>query len=395
MNTTQLTTSAFIKLSRTTLLQTYCKSSNYVTCVSQGHTTNLLIGKHHPSIALRCNQRPFSSTHRSSALWKKENPEINTSNAVHDGRSLVDRYIFVKLLSNFYQDIPDGIILDTAYADSRPGEDFDPHVPVVLGLHDTPGTHHDLLPILGTFAKLGCRTIAPTFPGHGETYGLMRGFDDIFAHSTIERAMFIHNFLANIGIEKVDVVVAVGAACYPAMRLCVGEDSSSMYKSMALISPWPFKRPRYDTATDAARKIQFCWDRPLLRQPAKFLLLPKYKIGKTTREKVTAAFLLNNLDLSEVSGFALAMSVANTPRLVFFGEQDQAVEKELYYDVVDKLDIPKSSITVFKGKLDYPLMPGVVVFPNESYDIHKKQSSIISMCVLEMVKLFHPGIRLL
>lgn len=45
------------------------------------------------------------------------------------------------------------------------------------------------------------------------------------------------------------------------------------------------------------------------------------------------------------------MSVANTPRLVFFGEQDHVVEKELYYDVVDKLDIPKSNITVFKGKL--------------------------------------------
>lgn len=91
---------------------------------------------------------------------------LMTSMPQHDGKSLLHRYIFVKTLHNFYEDVPGGIILDTAYADSRPGDDFDPAVPVIVGLHDTPGSHQDLIPLLSTFAKLGCRTIAPTFPGN-------------------------------------------------------------------------------------------------------------------------------------------------------------------------------------------------------------------------------------
>lgn len=114
--------------------------------------------------------RKLSTTRSIAIFWKdkisvQDTNKMNNSHTSHDGKSLVNRYIFVQTLDQFYEDVPDGIILDTAYADSRPGEAYDKHVPVVLGLHDTPGTHHDLLPILGTFAKLGCRTIAPTFPG--------------------------------------------------------------------------------------------------------------------------------------------------------------------------------------------------------------------------------------
>ena len=38
--------------------------------------------------------------------------------------------------------------------------------------------------------------------GHGNTQGLMRGFDDVFTHSTLERAMFLQDFLDTLGIEK-------------------------------------------------------------------------------------------------------------------------------------------------------------------------------------------------
>ena len=118
-------------------------------------------------IALR---RRISSSPTLSDFWGLKNANVTyfqegSSPPLHDGLSLLDRYIFVKTLVNLYEDVSNGIILDTAYADSRPGEEYDPAVPVVVGIHDTPGTHSDVVSILSTFAKVGCRTIAPTFPG--------------------------------------------------------------------------------------------------------------------------------------------------------------------------------------------------------------------------------------
>ncbi|XP_055900203.1 uncharacterized protein LOC106051918 [Biomphalaria glabrata] len=344
--------------------------------------------------------RKLSTTRSIAIFWKdkisvQDTNKMNNSHTSHDGKSLVNRYIFVQTLDQFYEDVPDGIILDTAYADSRPGEAYDKYVPVVLGLHDTPGTHHDLLPILGTFAKLGCRTIAPTFPGHGETQSLMRGLDNVFCHSTIERALFVHNFLNELDIRRVDMVVAIGAACYPALRLCAGGDLTNFYRSMALISPWPLTRKRYEANIELARRIQYLWDNPLLRPPVR-LLLPSYKDGKsqTIREKVTSAYLLNNLNLPEAAGFALAAGILNVPRFVMFGECDHEVEKNLYYDFVDKMEIPKANISTYKGKLDFPKLPGAMAFPEDNYDIHMEHPGVISISLLSLLKLFYPNIQL-
>ena len=89
----------------------------------------------------------------------------DSQSALHDGKSVVDRFIFVKTLCEFYEDFQEGIILDASYTDSRPNADWDSSTPIVLALHDTPGSHQELKPLLNTFAKLGCRTIAPSFPG--------------------------------------------------------------------------------------------------------------------------------------------------------------------------------------------------------------------------------------
>uniref|UniRef100_A0A0B6ZSU4 AB hydrolase-1 domain-containing protein n=1 Tax=Arion vulgaris TaxID=1028688 RepID=A0A0B6ZSU4_9EUPU len=346
-----------------------------------------------------CCHRFFCTSRNSYIFWKIPNKvpahqKVTGNTQQHDGRSLLDRYIFVKTLYNFYADVPNGIILDTAYADSRPGDDFDTSVPVVVGLHDTPGSHHDLVPLLSNFAKMGCRTIAPTFPGHGDTLGMMSGFDDVFSQSTIEKATFIQDFLVDLGIDRVDLLVGVGAACYPMMHLCVAETTSKFYRSMAVISPWPFQRPRYEPNQELTKRISDLWDRPFFRTPIK-MMLPAYKVGEIedSRDKITAAYLLNNLDLAEASMLALAVGSMNLPRVVVYGEMDHAVEKELYLDVLDRLSIPNNNVSVFKGRLDSPRLPGALVFPDEGYDLHRKQAGVVSAFLLELVQLFHPQIR--
>ncbi|XP_005103898.1 uncharacterized protein LOC101846152 [Aplysia californica] len=314
---------------------------------------------------------------------------------LHDGRSLLDRYVFVKTLENYYDDVPSGIILDTAYADSQPNEDFDPITPVVVGLHDTPGSHKDLAPILNTFAKLGCRTIAPTFPGHGDTQGLLQGYDDVFSHSSTERAIFVHDFLIDLGIQRVDLLIGVGASCYTIMRMCAGFDSTEYYRSIALISPWPLTRPRFEKDLEASKKLQLLWDRPFFRLPMR-MFLSGYRVGEasTPRDKVTTAYLLNNLDLGEAAGSALATSATNVPRTVIYGGMDPEVSEDLYNDLLDKLEIPQRNVAAFRGKLDAPLLPGALKFPDGGYDLHLQHPGIISVYLLNLIKLFHPHIRI-
>ncbi|GFO26811.1 hydrolase/acyltransferase-like protein [Plakobranchus ocellatus] len=365
---------------------------------------NSALTNNHISMLLACFsqtqcRRKFSSSPCLPLLWDIKNTNVTyfqegSNLPLHDGLSLLDRYIFVKTLVNLYEDVPDGIILDAAYADSRPGEDYDPAVPVIVGIHDTPGSHADLLPILSTFAKVGCRTIAPTFPGHGNTQGLMRGFDDVFSHSTLERAMFLQDFLDTLGIEKVDLMIGVGAGCYPTLRLCAGSESYDMYKSMALISPWPLKRPRYEANSDLIKSIQFMWDRPFFRLPAK-LLLPAYKVGnvQTVREKLTSAYLLGNLDLAEASSLAFTAVTLNLPRLLLFGDLDPEVEPELYLDFAQQLEIPPENIRAFSGKLGVPVLPGALSFTDGGYNLHLEHPGIISAYLMNLVQLFRPHIH--
>lgn len=103
------------------------------------------------------NQRRIFLTHQNSLKEK--------SSHIHDGKSLLDRFVYVKTLNDFYEDVPNGIVYDTAYADSRPNEEWDSSMPVIVGLHDSPGDHSDLVSFLDFFAKVGCRAVCPTFPG--------------------------------------------------------------------------------------------------------------------------------------------------------------------------------------------------------------------------------------
>ncbi|GFR86367.1 hydrolase/acyltransferase-like protein [Elysia marginata] len=395
-----------------------CRIKTAISCVQMMGSCRTLSVMSNPLLLLSCNNkyrsrickhirglRNLKAFHRKFSVSPKlsnflKDPTVTyfqegSSPTLHDGLSLLDRYIFVKTLVNLYEDVKDGIILDTAYADSRPGEDYDPAVPVIVGVHDTPGSHSDVVSILSTFAKVGCRTIAPTFPGHGNTQGLMRSFDDIFSHSTLERAVFLQDFLDTLGIEKVDLMIGVGAGCYPTLRLCAGVDSNNMYKSMALISPWPLTRPRYETNTDLVQSIQYLWERPFFRGPAR-LLLPAYKVGgvRTVREKVTSAYLLGNLDLAEASSLAFTAVTMNLPRLLLFGDLDPEVEPELYLEYAQQLEIPPENIRAFNGKLEAPALPGALSFTDAGYDLHLKHPGIISAYLLHLVQLFRPHIRI-
>lgn len=80
-------------------------------------------------------------------------------------KDLHERYLFVRTCVEFWEDLPAGVAFDTAYLDTHPDAVTSQDVPVVVALHDSPGTANDLIPILQPFCNIGYRVIAVNFPG--------------------------------------------------------------------------------------------------------------------------------------------------------------------------------------------------------------------------------------
>lgn len=95
------------------------------------------------------------------------NLQNNTPNTVDrkNVRELVLRFIYVKSCVDYWVEYPTGVIFDSAYLDSHPAVGFNPDTPVLVALHDSPGSSKDLVPLLQPFANLGYRVIVPDFPG--------------------------------------------------------------------------------------------------------------------------------------------------------------------------------------------------------------------------------------
>ena len=106
-----------------------------------------------------------SKTHRNSA-------SITATSTAETGESqntqtslLRQRFIYVQTSVNRWEDVPGGVMFDTAYLDSAPGDRINPAVPLIVSLHSTPGSFYDVLPVLEACVKAGCRVLAPAFPG--------------------------------------------------------------------------------------------------------------------------------------------------------------------------------------------------------------------------------------
>lgn len=124
------------------------------------------------SLHLSRNQRVCRSVNLNSSKTSRKSASIAALGSEADvsadsQRTLLwQRYIYVQTSVERWEDVPGGVYLDAAYLDSAPGDKYNPAVPVVVGLHSTPGNFYDLQPVLEAFAKCGCRVVAPAFPGN-------------------------------------------------------------------------------------------------------------------------------------------------------------------------------------------------------------------------------------
>ncbi|PVD33946.1 hypothetical protein C0Q70_05208 [Pomacea canaliculata] len=337
-----------------------------------------------------------SMTARNSSSLSSETANEKKA-AIIQSSLLKQRFIYVQTSVERWQDIPGGVFLDTAYLDSSPGDRFNPGEPVVVGLHSSPGSFYDLQPLLDACVKSGCRVLAPSFPGHGLTEGVEKEYDDVFSHTTDEKAEFIIDFLSNLGVERVDLLIAHGAACYPAMQLAAGAKTSKIFKSAAFLSPWPHQ-PFYAARTQKLLKLLGeMWERPFYRPLSRALskLIPCASQCKSL-QRMTLVNTLKVVDFSEVGGFAIAMDVKKYPFVMFFAEDDSYIQSKFSYELADLMGIQDNNIYHFTGQLQKGQVqnfPACFVFDKGGQNVHQMYSGIITAVILELLNAVYPKLR--
>ncbi|KAL8614199.1 hypothetical protein ACOMHN_026416 [Nucella lapillus] len=327
--------------------------------------------------------------------WKSTSPAEAREIPDHQSSRLHQRYIYVHTSVNRWEDVPGGLAFDTAYLDSHPGEEVSATVPLVVSLHSTPGSFFDMQPILEAFVKSGCRVLAPAFPGTGVTEGVVHSYNDVFTHSTSEKAEFVRDFLLALDVNKVDLLIGHGCGCYPAMRLTAGKDTASMFKSTAFLSPWPHRHFKATSQRNLLPLLHDMWERPYYRTVARLLSrLLTHTAHTTALQRIAMVYTLYNLNFDEVGGFGIALDSQEFPLVMVFAEDDSLVDADLSHELADMMGITADHTLRFTGQLHRGQMeqfPSCLVFDKGGQQVHLKQSGVITAVLFNLLKSVRPG----
>lgn len=286
----------------------------------------------------------FKNIHKTDQI-KQDLKNINE-------RELQIRHLFVRCCVDFWDDYRIGVIFDTAYVDSHADSAFNPEIPVIVFLHNTPGSSADLLPLLQPLSNLGYRVIAPDFPGCGLTKGIGPYDDNTFRGHTDERANFLDNFLSTLGIERIDMLVGCGSGCNTAVSYTSNIlQTLKNIKSLALINPAGHRNSSPEDFK-SIEEFAYLWDqKPFTKLPLYLALV----VATYTRLKFLQQFPLKHRKhlMIHVSGFqyevvtsdSTAIGYTSLPRLLIYSKGDRLfVNDEIMQEYTDILGIPKSNI---------------------------------------------------
>ncbi|KAL3842560.1 hypothetical protein ACJMK2_020556 [Sinanodonta woodiana] len=321
------------------------------------------------STAVRC----YSTT-----LIKLKTGDLSSS-------SLHERYIVVLTSVGHWEDVPEGVLFDVGYLDSHPAGQYNPRQPTIVGIHDIPGTHGDLIDVLEPFAKLGCRVVIPNFPGFGTTHGSSRSDETIFQHTLEERGQFLADFVANLGIPRIELLVGLRSGCHLALWLgCAGR---KIIKAVALISPSGHKEARTARLSFLIQNIRNLWDYPLyriwLRGMACIEKKNKGHKNLTVRDEISAFRCHGSIDYNEINAALLTLAGNNVPRCIIYGQADSDDGKNILEHYSSLLSVPASLFSEYdeNSKLiksgDHSGTAWGVKFEKDSFNLIHTEKSIL------------------
>ncbi|XP_069133381.1 uncharacterized protein [Argopecten irradians] len=337
------------------------------------------------------------------AICRRQSSSTASTGSEYSNELLLEkRYIPVRTCYDLWYDVPKaGLTFDVEYYDSRPDESIDPGVPLVLALHDSPGSAKDLLPVLHLLARLGYRVIAPNFPGYGKTKWNHWKEWNVFTGAIDEKMHFVFDFQATLNIARVDVLLGHGLGCSTCVALA-GTDSK-MYRSVALLCPaehLPLKPSRGRLRFQTAARLSQYWETLQTRPFVWFyMMLMKSSYGYsgyTTKQVIDAARTIAGGRYTALQAFMVRLQVQEHPcRVVYHSVKDSKVPPDVSLKYAELLGIKPEQFVVYQShrKLSNPgevTSPKGLQIAHDTPELIEAYSKPIASMVLDLVRTLKP-----
>jgi len=243
-------------------------------------------------------------------------------------------------------DIPQGIRFNVVYHDTHA---YERHTgPTVLILHGLQLPAANFSPLIEPLLERNCRVIAPLFPliGHNvfkPTVNLVTTSKDmaLFSHSTIERGIFVGDFLSALLPQhgrQVDVVVAADIGAYPALWLAA---HAGLAKSLVCLDAFPAIPPaatRPQTLHSLMCKLYETRMHFIFAVPYMYHVMRA--LGATSMKEASAfARAIAFADYRLLDGGLTTLEMKGLPAVVYAGKRNKFVKKNDAEEMIRRLGI--------------------------------------------------------
>ena len=234
-----------------------------------------------------------------------------------------------------------------------------PNAPTILAIHGSPGTHNDFQPYVERLSKaFDVRFIAPNLPAFQAT-----DEHPMYLHKVEEKAIYLNDFLKKIDIRNVDMLVTHSSGVYPSLYLWnnlrdMPDNRLKEIRSFAFFSPPGSRRikaMRPKWFTEAVGRF-YCNEigRKVLRfTGAKVFKLAGVQMKLDNIDNLLVACVtMNHSKEYMLDDHLKLIDRKKLPVFYAFSEDDRLIEKEIFYECLEKLNLDKKDLVLYNKETE-------------------------------------------
>lgn len=293
-------------------------------------------------------------------------------------KTCADVYNYWKTKKRHYKNAPsDGIEFTVDYVDTGLAldEQVRQNAPIVLALHGAPGSYYDYSLLIRHLFDQNIRVIVPNFPEYVATVKTKV----LFRHSADEKAAYLRDFLQAIGVNKIDLLVSHSSAVFPSLIILMNGSKAAInikqQQQAGKVAPvivkfeQPIEIGSLALLNPAGHRL------PMSMKPSWFkcgsVRFYQHKLGRSLFRKLGPSFLtvvgvpvrVDNMDNVMLSATVMRnskckrvmqqlkqLSEMKLPTLLVFSENDKLIEKEIFYEMSNFMNLNNKSFDIFDNE---------------------------------------------
>ncbi|XP_064482650.1 uncharacterized protein LOC135395345 [Ornithodoros turicata] len=253
--------------------------------------------------------------------------EIGLKQHAVDVRTCVDLYNEWRHTKPFYRNAPDnGIVVNVPYVSTLTDDACSSESPpLAVLLHGAPGSFWDFSDnLIPTLRGQGVDILAPKLPNLA-----FSAKNTFFWHTVEERTALLKDWLMQLGVKRIDTLVAHSAGVYPAMRIIL--EGVAEVKSLVLLAPNSHLSPRAVEPIWLTSRLVSAYKYPSLRPWIRPLIWTLLHIGPAPLKPVIDDVMLSLITFMESrykEGDKLLKQIAerHLPTLVIISKNDRLLQ---------------------------------------------------------------------